>query len=436
MAVNTRVVLAAVAAAVVAGHGLTMVVAKPGTWDGVNPDATPPDRHHTPSPVIFPEQSLPIRMLHGLHLKLQLQCFNCHEDAEGSTRAADDLLPPGTSCDLCHALTEPNAATATPKAACTTCHLGAKDVTLPDGLNPHEAKPDELPAEARPPATHMPAPNLKFNHKVHIARKIECTTCHEGMDDIAVATRENALPLMEKCLECHDGKQAPKECGTCHITKPDNRVVTQYATGTLAPKGYYFSDDHAAPDWAKSHEIPAKANEETCLSCHTKKECTDCHNGIVRPMKLHPANWVLLHPTTARKNSLECQSCHREQSFCLDCHQRSRLSDLPPNDNPSVMVHPQGWVNNIVAGQAPGPNHHKWQAQRNIRACASCHQENTCIKCHSARDVPGFGVTPKFNKVNPHPADFSSRCRTMLSANSGMCEKCHESNDIHLMRCR
>lgn len=431
MAVNARRIIIGVA---LVGVGVASVSAQ--SWDGTNPDATVVDRHHTPSGVIFPDQRLPLRMLHGVHLKLGLQCVQCHEDAESSTRASDNLLPKGESCDMCHQLTEPDPGKLVPAAACSTCHLGAKDGALATGVNPHEAKPGTLPREALPPSVHLPPPNLKFNHKVHVDRKIECTTCHGGMDGIGTATRDNALPVMGKCLECHDNKQAPSACGTCHVTTPDNLVVKDYPTGKLAPKGYYRSDNHGAPDWVRAHEVAARADESYCAACHTKRECTECHNGILRPMSIHPANWVLLHPTTARKNSLECQSCHREQSFCLDCHQRSRLSDLSPNDNPGVLVHPRGWVNNIVGGEKPGPNHHKWQAQRNIRTCASCHQENTCVKCHSARDVPGFGVTPKFNKVNPHPADFATRCGTMLAANKGMCSKCHDPGDPHLARCR
>ena len=393
------------------------------------PLETKPDRHHTPSPVIFPDQQIPLRFMHDKHLALDLPCTVCHTNIEESTRASDVNIPKEEACTLCHQLEQPDGPA---PARCDTCHLGYDAPVFPEGVAPSESMKVTNP----PPRVVIPSPNIKFNHKVHIAREIGCLTCHEAMARLQIATRDNALPVMGKCLECHDNKAAPGTCDTCHLTGKDGTIVRTYPSGSLKPHGYYRSDDHYAGTFVKSHEAVAAADERYCESCHTKRDCEACHDGFVRPIRIHPANWALIHPTTARKNSLECSSCHREQSFCLDCHQRSRVSDRAPNDNPGVRVHPDGWVSNAAAGERPGPQHHKWQAQRNIRTCVSCHQESTCLACHSARSVPGFGATARLSGVNPHGSGFRARCKTMLRANPSVCEKCHEPSDVRLAPCR
>ena len=53
-----------------------------------------------PSPVVFPEQSLPLRFNHQKHVKqLGMSCTTCHSVARTSQKSADSLLPPATRCD-------------------------------------------------------------------------------------------------------------------------------------------------------------------------------------------------------------------------------------------------------------------------------------------------------------------------------------------------
>jgi hypothetical protein len=179
----------------------------------------------------------------------------------------------------------------------------------------------------------------------------------------------------------------------------------------------------------------AGRDEGYCLSCHRRNECVDCHGGVVRPPDIHPSDYVSLHPVDARRNTPDCSSCHRLQSFCVGCHQRSGVAADPEGgllgqraNNPFgtgtgvKQFHPPGWARD-ASGQVistPRPASHSLQAKRNIRACASCHREESCLTCHSTD--PSHG--PVFS---PHGPGFAAtaRCRFLAARNRRACLKCH-----------
>jgi hypothetical protein len=424
--------LAAVSALLLLCGGLGFVLAGPAGQavpDAENPHATKVDRHHKPSRVIFPAQSLPLRFSHEKHMSLDMECVTCHENIDKSVRSADVNLPSGEVCSLCHDVAEKDAAHADPPAACSTCHLGYEGVYT--GVDPHSKG---AVVESPPPKVVVPAPHLQFNHKVHLDRGVACSQCHANVEKLEVANVDNAFPVMGDCMGCHTGKDAPDECTTCHVSETgvSNRIETTYREGTLKPHGHYRNDAHNE-NFVLNHAQVARSDEKYCASCHAPDFCVECHNGVAKPVNIHPANFILTHPITARKNSMECSSCHRSQSFCTDCHSRSGIMDLSAGLDTTLEFHPKGWVNS--PGEPPMGSHHMFEAQRNIRACASCHEERTCLKCHSARDPIGFDVQ-RARQVNPHPPDFKSRCNTMAKLNDHACLKCHEMGDPNLLMCR
>ncbi len=168
------------------------------------------DGRAMPSKVIFPVQALPISFSHQRHLALKLNCAYCHEDAPESTRAADNLIPREEACATCHAIERDKpmkeVATGEPPAKCSACHPNWN-------------------GEGPLARVEIPAPSIKFNHKLHVDNKIRCQTCHGDLaaDKIDLATRAQR-PRMPHCLECHDGKTAPSACTTCHISTRDSMI--------------------------------------------------------------------------------------------------------------------------------------------------------------------------------------------------------------------
>jgi c(7)-type cytochrome triheme protein len=55
-----------------------------------------------------------------------------------------------------------------------------------------------------------------FSHKRHVAKEIGCQVCHGAVETLEVNARLVTYK-MGFCLNCHQEKEAPTDCWTCHI---------------------------------------------------------------------------------------------------------------------------------------------------------------------------------------------------------------------------
>jgi hypothetical protein len=390
----------------------------PGSERAPGLELLPPGaaRSPTPSDEIFPPQSLPLRFDHKKHVQgLRVRCTSCHAAAITSDAASDRLLPAGTTCDGCHGSdhgAREGARGTGSLGRCDLCHAGAAGAGIARVV--------------------VPPPNLRFSHRLHAARNIGCGQCHGRVGEVGLATRD-ALPRMAGCVRCHDtigpGQGAAKaECPTCHLTRADGRLVQAFATGPLVPPRWLRGAEHGA-DWIERHRAAAAEDSGFCASCHTARECADCHDGRVRPRSVHPNDYLSMHGIAARQDSPRCVSCHQEATFCADCHRRAGVARDAASGSRATgrrfHAPPGEWT------AAPrGPGHHAWEAMRNLGACVSCHTERDCATCHATKGVPGG------QGVNPHPPGFASACAGPLRRNPRPCLVCHASGDRHLGACR
>jgi hypothetical protein len=391
------------------------------------------------SDVLFPAQDLPLRFTHAAHLKRGAECIDCH-DARTSRSSTDRLIPGEEECRGCHAIdrSKPFKEVAAGKAParCDACHVGFDPKAPMDSIR----------------RVSIPTPNLKFDHAAH--GKTECKVCHGDMlaEGTTLATRDN-LPRMRLCLQCHDGRQAAGNCTTCHLAAPGGMVRTEFPEGKLMPSGVLRGDAHDSM-FRTNHGPVARNDQRYCETCHKKEYCTDCHDGVIKPMDFHANDYVTLHAIDARRNVPDCSSCHREQTFCIGCHSRSgvagdtipgRDSDLFPRqprasdfvqglDNPDrtplQKFHPAGWVRYNSTGAlldddnaSRAITHHAYQAQRNIRQCASCHRDSFCTQCHTAKiDADDASPAP-----SPHPNGWagSRQCQALYARAGRTCLRCH-----------
>jgi hypothetical protein len=367
------------------------------------------------SSVLYPEQRLPLRFDHARHARVGLSCAYCHDQATKSRAATDRLLPPPTRCDACHGTDHEHLgqveAGVGPASDCAFCHEG------------HRA--DDGNRVAR---LSVPPANLRFDHAAHTSRGVACATCHADVARTGLATTRD-LPRMRTCTTCHaEGAAASGDCDVCHLTVSGSRLRTSFGGEKLVPPSWMHDAEHG-PDWVLRHKTVAGADSTFCATCHTEQECVDCHDGRVRPRKIHPNDWLGLHAMASRQNDPNCMSCHREQSFCISCHQRAGVTLSGPyaNSGDRGRFHPP----KAVWSDAPRtPRHHAWEAERNIQACVSCHTERDCALCHATAAKGGRGG------LSPHPPGFETTCGAALAKNARPCLFCHDGSDGSLSRCR
>jgi hypothetical protein len=263
-----------------------------------------------------------IRPLHRIHVQNDVECETCHGAAATSAAGTDNLLPTMDTCGACHDVAD--------DTKCGTCHTNV-------------AEP--VAAARRVSAVQ------KFSHQTHLADGMQCTGCHR-----AGAAGEPSIPEMARCRSCHETASALKDCEVCHAASEPLRPVSH------------------APDWKSLHGVDARLDGVSCESCHTQKDCQDCHSGDnVRP-RSHRLNFAFDHALEARGNELSCRTCHEDAQFCSSCHTAENV--LPRNHSSA------DWV----LGASVGGGRHAEEARFDLESCVSCHAGGesapVCADCH------------------------------------------------------
>ncbi len=119
----------------------------------------------------------PVPFSHEHHVAgLGLDCRFCHSSVEVSATAG---LPPTTTCMTCHSQVWTNAALLEPvrlSLANNTPLVWHRVNDLPD--------------------------YVYFNHSIHIAKGVGCSSCHGEVDRMALSYKDKSL-TMQFCLDCH-----------------------------------------------------------------------------------------------------------------------------------------------------------------------------------------------------------------------------------------
>jgi len=106
----------------------------------------------------------------------------------------------GIDCRYCHSTVETTASAGMPSTqTCMNCHsqIWADSPYLePVRESFRENKPIEWER------VHDLPEYTYFNHSIHVAKGVGCSTCHGQIDNMPVVFQENTLQ-MEWCLACH-----------------------------------------------------------------------------------------------------------------------------------------------------------------------------------------------------------------------------------------
>jgi len=276
---------------------------------------------------------------------------------------------PGAMCATCHA-----------REFCASCHVNAARVPVIQALGT-DARVAELARAQRlpyptPPSHAGPGFIREHGAMARADRGATCSNCH----------------ARSSCLTCHREEERVPVVGLLPERRRGGAAGVDL-TGIQPP-------DHT-PDFARHHRAVAAAGDASCTHCHTGAFCASCHDAASAP-GFHPPDFVQRHAQAAYNSESECAVCHQTEAFCRDCHVsvgRSRMGPTAANyhDNQPLWLFGHGAV-----------------ARRSIETCASCHQQNFCLQCHSASGG---------QRVNPHGPGFDAA--TMEKKNPSLCLVCH-----------
>ncbi len=122
-------------------------------------------------------QEQPVPFSHEHHVRgLGIDCRYCHTSAEKSSFAG---VPPTKTCMTCHSQVWTNA-----------------ELLAPVRSSWASGKPIEWVRVNNLPNF------VYFNHSIHVAKGVGCTTCHGQVDRMPLTWRHATLQ-MKWCLECH-----------------------------------------------------------------------------------------------------------------------------------------------------------------------------------------------------------------------------------------
>ena len=266
------------------------------------------------------------------------------------------------NCSVCHA-----------RESCELCHVNAANVPaiMALGTDPRVATQMEGKTWDPPtPATHH-VDNWEF---VHGTAMIESPN---------------------GCAVCH----TQDVCSTCHVDTY-LQIAEDFTTAAAgAPRELEISIPGHSPNFAVAHGPAAVSSTPKCSACHFESYCVDCHDGSGRP-SFHPADFVQRHGAEVAAQLQTCTGCHSNEVFCRDCHSTQGFAVA---DQTGAAFH-DGVPDWFMA--------HGKAARQGLDACASCHSQTSCLRCHSA--VEGF-------RINPHGPDFNADAEKA----KGSCTICH-----------
>jgi len=155
-----------------------------------------------------PEQ--PIAYSHALHAgELGIDCLYCHYGARSSPVAG---IPPASVCMNCHkAVTARWDDVLQEKALAKQEGREPRRIISPElrklydalGLDDNlEPRPGVEPRPIQWVRVHDLPDYVAFDHRVHVARGVECQTCHGPVETMERIRQESSLS-MGWCIECH-----------------------------------------------------------------------------------------------------------------------------------------------------------------------------------------------------------------------------------------
>jgi len=233
---------------------------------------------------------------HKTHLDQDLVCGDCHDPEETGTPA----IPKIATCFECHEKLAEEPA---------SVQNYFKAIRQADGsyLFPRRWKT----ADVRPA------------HAKHASKQVDCSQCHGEVSN-QPTVKPPAVPLMQRCLDCHKERGAPSECAACHkeIREPKHRnIVLKHAEHQRGCFGCHNPDDRDTLRLANGDKISFEKSYLLCGQCHGTK---------LRDWKLG------IH---GKRTGM--WDGRKEYLLCVHCHQNPHSPKFPLMTPQPPPVHPE-----------------------------------------------------------------------------------------------
>lgn len=162
-------------------------------------------------------RSQPVPFSHKHHANMGIDCRYCHTSVEDAAFAG---IPPTKTCMNCHSMI-------------------FKDAPMLEPVRESWRTGESLQWNR----VHDLPQFVYFNHSIHVAKGIGCSTCHGRVDEMPLVRKQNTL-YMGWCLDCH---RAPEQ-----FVRPKDKVfdmawqppANQREAGLQLVKEYKIDTEH------------------------------------------------------------------------------------------------------------------------------------------------------------------------------------------------
>jgi len=299
-----------------------------------------------------------------------------------------------SQCAICHT-----------QQSCARCHMNASTTPSIVALGSNAAVAQAVaskPAQYPLPSSHT-VPGFAESHAgAATASYASCGNCHARQSCQTCHLQVGAHDAIAKLPTPAPGGAQGVQLRRANPTDLLREVT--FRTAAVVPPNVKVVHVHPA-DWIENHRTAAASGAANCASCHLKRYCADCHDGVGR-IKYHPQNFVQGHAAQAYGREQDCASCHNNEAFCVSCHKSTGIA-ATGNRNGATHNQSPNWL--IDHAQA---------ARLELANCTTCHKQADCMQCHSTTT---WGV-------NPHGPDFNAKL--MAAKNSQICYYCHLTNPV------
>ncbi len=234
----------------------------------------------------------------SLAIATRLHAPTTHADQNFLTRHGGMASRDVGRCATCHT-----------QESCVACHRGQPAVA--SALVSVRGQARGAKVVRQPPAshepgfadTHGPAASARPSSCAACHARVECLDCHRPAAGnsgsyhragFLTSHPAAAFNRQSDCAECHNTQQF---CTTCHTQSG--------LTSRRTLQGGYHDANGA---FLLQHGPSARRNLESCVTCHTERDCLTCHSAQTRRFNPHGPGFDA--ERLRKRNPQTCSACH------------------------------------------------------------------------------------------------------------------------------